>query len=250
MPAGMPPAPASVAQDGLSVVSQAAAWEPAPPDAHGLEMIAPAFLQLPAAATSENQAILQVLSSLLATFEAHCENLARDEAKQQRQTSAIQTALAGLMQQAAAAEQETEASRAEASGRAADARARLAHERDLLGAEKAVAAALSQTCARTDQHRKQRLEVLNRLLAKLPAPASKADAAIREGAEGDAAAADANAAPPPAPAPPAPPTFLQIRQAPPQPQAPMQMPAQAPVQMPAQAPMQMPAQQPMQMQAR
>merc|ERR1719271_1448835 len=45
--------------------------------------------------------------------------------------------------------------------------------------------------------------------------------------------------------PPAPPTFLQIRQAPPQPQAPMQMPAQPPMQMPAQAPMQAP----MQMQA-
>merc|ERR1719271_2318153 len=56
-------------------------------------------------------------------------------------------------------------------------------------------------------------------------------------------------------APAAPPTFLQIRQAPPQPQAPMQMPAQppmppqAPMQMPAQAPMQMQAQAPMQMQA-
>merc|ERR1719377_128253 len=46
--------------------------------------------------------------------------------------------------------------------------------------------------------------------------------------------------------PPAPPTFLQIRQAPPQAQAPMQMPAQAPMQMQAQAPMQMPAQAPMQ----
>ena len=134
----------------------------------GLEMLAPAFIQL---GLGETQAIVQVLGNLLATFEAHRAELARTEAAEQQQFASIQAALSALVAQAEQTRSAKEDARADAAGRAAGARAKHDVLQQLINAEKGVATVLQRSCSASTQLRKQRGDALGRMLQQLPAPA-------------------------------------------------------------------------------
>merc|ERR1719316_990506 len=125
-------------------------------------MLAPTFLQLQASQfASQNQAIIQVLGNLLATFESHRAELVRTEAAEHQQFASIQAALSALLTQAEQTRGAKEDSRADAAGRAAGARAKHDVLLRLIAAQKAVATVLERSCSASVQLRKQRSDTLS-----------------------------------------------------------------------------------------